>query len=61
MKSYIVHEVKVGDPSELETFLNGLTGEVVSVLPIVEGSSTHGIGGYVSTEAFLVIEKRSAV
>lgn len=58
MKVYTVHKVNGDDPSVLEKFLNSLKGEVPFILPIVEGSSTHGVGGYIGTNAFLVIEKR---
>ncbi|OQB48201.1 MAG: hypothetical protein BWY00_00811 [Firmicutes bacterium ADurb.Bin153] len=56
---YIVHklEVKLDDSAqELERFLNGLTGEVFSIVPIVV-PAFFAMGASSKTKFLLIVEK----
>ena len=60
--SYVVHKFKVNmeeGPDALEAFLNGLTGEVVSIVPNEARTTIFQIYGFTRKVDFLlIVEKR---
>ncbi len=59
---YKVHRLELNmekDQSKLEQFLNGLEGEVVSIIPNVRKTSLSQIYGITSKVDFLLIVERT--
>jgi GTPase Era involved in 16S rRNA processing len=60
--TYRVHRLEIDiaeAASTLETFLNGLTGEVVSIIPNVKKTTLAQIYGLVRKIEFLLIVERT--
>jgi hypothetical protein len=58
---YKVHRLEVNlekDPGQLETFLNGLRGEVVSIIPNIKKTTLAQIYGVTRKIDFLLIVER---
>jgi hypothetical protein len=60
--SYKVHRLEVnmeGDAANLETFLNGLAGEVVAIIPNIKKTTLAQIYGATRKIDFLLIVERT--
>lgn len=60
--SYKVHRLEVnmeGDVANLETFLNGLAGEVVAIIPNIKKTTLAQIYGATRKIDFLLIVERT--
>jgi hypothetical protein len=60
--SYKVHRLEINmedDPANLETFLNGLAGEVVAIIPNIKKTTLAQIYGATRKIDFLLIVERT--
>ncbi len=60
--SYKVHRLEINmedDPANLETFLNGLAGEVVAIIPNIKKTTLAQIYGATRKIDFLLIVERA--